>query len=68
VPHANVPKWNVKVLQIAKAKRYSDPGVVNKFWELVDKDIAVRKPYLLPKGAPGSAAAAGAGAGAGASR
>ena len=66
-PHPNVPKWNVKVLTVSRTRRHLDAGVVNKFWELVERDIVIKKPYLLPKpAAGGAAAAAGAGAGAGA--
>lgn len=59
-PHANIPKWNVKILAVSKTKRYLDAGVANKFWELVDRDVTVRKPYLMPKVAPGGAAGGGA--------
>lgn len=65
VPHVNVPKWNVKILAVSKTKRYLDAGVANKFWELVDRDVTVRKPYLMPKVAPGGLSGASASAGSG---
>ena len=63
-PHPNIPKWNVKVLTVSKTRRHLDAGVVNKFWELVERDITVNKPYLAPKLAVGAASAGAGGAGA----
>lgn len=56
--------------QVDRSRRHLDAGVASRFWSLVDQDIFVRKPYLLPKGvsnvpaAPqaGGAAATGASA------
>ncbi len=49
-PHENVSKWNVTLLCVDRARRHLDAGIAGRFWSLLDKDIFVRKPHLLPKG------------------
>lgn len=55
-----VQRWAVTPLAVSRGKRYLDPAVASKFWAAVDHYILVKKPYLLPKGAPTAAASGGA--------
>ena len=48
--------------QVDRSRRHLDAGVASRFWSLVDQDIFVRKPYLLPKGVSNVPAAPQAGA------
>ncbi|RYG52767.1 hypothetical protein EON67_00435 [archaeon] len=61
----NIQKWNVKQLAVDRQKRYLDAAVVSQFWAMVERDLAVRKPYLLPKpsATPGAATSGGGAAG-----
>ena len=55
-PHPNAPQWAVQLLPVSKTQRYMDAGIAARFWAAVDKDITVRKPFLLPKAKPAGGA------------
>jgi hypothetical protein len=57
-PHENAAKWNVTLLKVDRVRRHLDAGIAARFWSLLDKDIFVRKPFLLPKGVSNVSAAA----------
>ena len=44
--HANIGKWNVKVLRMSKTTRHADPTAANVFWQAVEKDMVLRKAYI----------------------
>ena len=48
-PHANIAKWNCKVLKIGRYERHQDTVVVNKFWEMFDEFARVNNKPVVKK-------------------